>query len=151
MRIAQRSIKPPLTLSAEAAPSGSGEALWVATVLTLRRYRDIRRVMNVSADVEEQLRKESGALGYALRVDILRRRFWTITVWTDEGALDRFLASAAHEVAKPLADELASPRSRAYARWREAASALVDWDAAERHLDAAAHGGGVSSSAEGAV
>jgi quinol monooxygenase YgiN len=131
----RQSISLPLTLCAEARSQDDRDALWAATVITLRRFRDIPRVMKASAAVETRLKQETGALGYSLRVEILRRRFWTITIWTDEAALDRFLASAAHRAAEPLADELgALAPPRASTRWRAAASSPIDWNAAQRRL-----------------
>jgi quinol monooxygenase YgiN len=135
----RKSISFPLTLCAEAKPESEGEALWVATVITLRRYRDIPRVMKASSTVEAQLKQEPGALGYSLRADVFRRRFWTITVWTDEAPLDRFLATAVHQAVEPLADEVGAPTPpRAYTRWRAPGSAPIDWKAAERRLAGAA-------------
>jgi len=60
--------------------------LVVATYLPVRRYRNVISFLRLSGKVEAQLRASKGAIRHALRTDIPHKRFWTVSVWSnDEG------------------------------------------------------------------
>jgi len=46
--------------------------------------------------VRRQLAKTPGLVGYALKANVLRRRFWTVSAWVDEASLRAFVAAEPH-------------------------------------------------------
>jgi len=66
------------------------------TRLPLRRSRWIPGFLRETQRVRRQLSTTPGLVGYALRADLVRRRFWTVSVWVDEGSLRAFVAAEPH-------------------------------------------------------
>lgn len=50
-------------------------------------------------EVMDSLPGEPGLIGFAVRRQLVGNRVWTMSVWTDEAALARFLAGPAHREA----------------------------------------------------
>lgn len=102
----------------------AGEVLWVATFLPVRRWQDVFAFLRASARIEGQLRRTAGLIGYGVRADPLRRRFWTLSLWADRDAMNAFVRT--------------DPHSRAvagFARWAAAGAAFVEWRATAKDLD----------------
>jgi hypothetical protein len=66
------------------------------TRLPLRRSRWIPGFLRETQRVRRQLATAPGLVGCALRADLRRRRFWTVSVWVDEGSLRAFVAAEPH-------------------------------------------------------
>ncbi len=79
----------------------AGDALVVAiTEAVLNGDRSQRSTFwRYVEQVEATLPARPGFVGYALRREIIGRRAWTMTVWTDEASLDGFVQSDAHQAA----------------------------------------------------
>lgn len=60
-------------------------------------FADTRRVL---ADMEGH----DGLIGYAFRFELFGRRAWTVSIWRDEAALQRFIRSPAHRAAMRNSD-----------------------------------------------
>lgn len=75
---------------------------------TGRWYRGAREVVS-------QLRDTEGIVGFSLAASPLRKRYMTLSVWTDEEALYRFASTSAHgRLVDELRPELAPTR---FVRW----------------------------------
>ncbi len=77
-------------------PDPDREYLAVLTFLPLKHYRTFPRFVGYSRRIEDQLAETAGLIGYSLRAELLRRRFWTLSVWEDEGALQQFVHHGYH-------------------------------------------------------
>ncbi len=77
-------------------PDPDREYLALLTFLPLKHYRTIPRFVGYSRRIETQLAETVGLVGYSLRAELLRRHFWTLSVWEDEGALQQFLHQGYH-------------------------------------------------------
>lgn len=66
-------------------------------------------------EVESQLRDTEGVVGFSLAASPLRKRYMTLSVWTDEEALARFASTRAHgRLVDELHPEMAPTR---FVRW----------------------------------
>ena len=63
------------------------EYLCVATYLPVRSWTNIVPFLRLSSKIEQQLRQGEGSVRYGVRTDIPRKRFWTLSVWTDREAM----------------------------------------------------------------
>jgi hypothetical protein len=84
----------PWTARAEMEP-GSGY-LVMASHLPLKRISATVRFLRGVSAVRRQLAAADGLVGYTLRARPLARDYWTLSVWTDEGALRAFMRTPPH-------------------------------------------------------
>jgi len=88
-----------------------------------------------TARIRRQLRTSTGLIGYSLRAQLGAKRFWTLSVWEDEAALQAFVAAAPHAaVMSALAPHMGETR---FTRWTVKGSGLpIPWgDALKRGVD----------------
>src|SRR5579871_119139 len=71
----------------------------VATYLPLRSFWNIISFLRLSSKVEAQLRASGGIVRYSLRSNIPKKRFWTISVWTNRDDMTLFSRSEPHRTA----------------------------------------------------
>ena len=118
------------------------EYLAMATSLPLRSHRSIPRFMGLTLAITRQLEHTSGLVGYSLLAQPARKRFWTLSAWTDRDSLDAFVREVPHlNVMEKLRPYMGPTRFRA---WTVLGSALpIPWDEAiERLLGSDAPSGG---------
>lgn len=72
------------------------EYLALITYLPLNSYRAIPKFLKLTGQVRNQLKESQGAIGYSLLAYIFKKEFWTMSVWTDEDSLFRFVRTGAH-------------------------------------------------------
>ena len=110
---------------------GSREYLALLTYLPLRKYRKIPRFLQFLYQIQRQLGRSTGAIGYSLRARVLRREFWTLSVWESEHTLMDFTAKVPHgDVMKSLAPHMGLTK---FVRWKITGSAIPpSWDDAAR-------------------
>ncbi len=70
--------------------------LVMASHLPLTRITSTVRFFRAVVAVRKQLRSAEGLVGYALRAKPLARDYWTLSVWTDQAALDGFMRTPPH-------------------------------------------------------
>lgn len=109
---------------ASVAAAPAGEVLWVATFLPVRRWRDVIAFIRGSSRVEEQLQRTAGLIGYGVRADLLHKRFWTLSAWTNRDAVNGFVRTDPHR----------SVVAR-FAEWAGVGAAFVEWRGAAKELD----------------
>jgi hypothetical protein len=72
--------------------------------------------------IQGQLAHSEGLIGYALNAQVLSKTFWTVSAWTDEAALNRFVRTQPHlGVMQRLRGHMGPTRFR---RWTLPGSAL---------------------------
>ena len=62
----------------------------------MKRYRTIPRFGGYSRRIQTQLSKARGLIGYSLRANLLKRDFWTLSVWEGKAALMEFVHKGFH-------------------------------------------------------
>lgn len=68
----------------------------MASKLPLKRHRTIPRFLRDTLRIRRQLAETPGLVGYGLNAQLLRKTFWTFSVWQDQASLDAFAASDPH-------------------------------------------------------
>lgn len=111
------------------------EVIVMASRLELRRHRDVVSFLVAALRLRRTFRSARGGITLALRAEPLRRRFWTLSTWTDDGALRAFTADPAHvAVMHRFRDRMAGS---SFVSWTEREAAVPSWtDAAELLADA---------------
>jgi len=105
-------------------PAATGNVEWSATVLPLRRYRDIPAFLALSTRVAKQVKRTDGAVRYALNTDMRRKKFWTVSAWRDRAAMRAFVQAEPHLTA-----------TKRFAQWAGEGAAFVEWTAPDGKVD----------------
>ncbi len=100
---------------------GSKQVVVVATRLKLRGWCEVRRFFRLNGAIRRQLNETPGAIGHWVRADFLRLRFYTISVWEDDEAINEFVRTGDHRTALVEFDEIAVRSQSGFVRWRMAA------------------------------
>jgi hypothetical protein len=72
------------------------EYVVMASRLPLTSYRHVPGFLRDTLRVRRQLAHADGLVAYALNAKLIRKTFWTFSVWTDQASLDTFAASEPH-------------------------------------------------------
>lgn len=99
-----------------------------------RRLAATWRLFRGASAVRKQLAATEGVVGFSLLARPLRKEYATLSVWTDEGALEAFAATTPHrELMNQLAPEMAPTR---FVRWTiRGSDGRPSWTEALRRLD----------------
>jgi hypothetical protein len=111
--------------------SAEREYMALLSFLPLKTYRKIPRFLRYSLQIERQLETAQGLIGHSLQAQILRREFWTLSVWVDETSLMSFVNHAPHAgIMDSLAPHMGNTR---FVRWKVKGSELpLKWQEAKR-------------------
>lgn len=68
----------------------------MASRLPLRRHRAVPGFLRDTLRIRRQLAEAPGLVGYGLKADLVRKTFWTFSVWEDQAALHAFARTDPH-------------------------------------------------------
>jgi hypothetical protein len=103
-------------------PEPERDYLALLSYLPLNSGWHIPRLLVHMVRIQRQLRTSSGLIGYSLGARLATKRFWTLSAWEDEGALQAFVAAAPHvTVMKELTPHMGATR---FTRWTVKGSEL---------------------------
>jgi hypothetical protein len=123
---------PTLPWTTAETPVPGAEVVVLGSRLELRTFRHIPGFMRAAMSVRRQVRGSRGALGVSLIAQPVRKRFWTLSAWTDQGALDAFVATAPHaQIMERFRGRLADAE---FTTWRHDASELPKQGSAAKPL-----------------
>jgi Domain of unknown function (DUF3291) len=124
---------PALPWKSFAQPVERREYVALATFLPLKRFRTIPQFLWFSLQVQKQLARSKGLIGYALNSDILRLHFWTLSAWEDRRSLTDFVHAAPHqEIMRKIAPLMDKTK---FVYWKIDASEIpLRWDDAKARL-----------------
>ena len=117
-------------------PEPDREYLVLLSELPLKRFRDLGAFLLYTWRIQGQLRRTPRLLGYSLLAHILKRQFWTLSVWDNEAALRRFVVENPHgQVMTALREKMGQTHfvrwsmrgSEFPPRWREALARRGQW------------------------
>ncbi len=123
-------LKRPTVVVSNSTPAD--KYLAVATFVPIAHWRHVLGSFRLSNRVEQQLKKTPGVIAYSLAVDLPRRHFWTLTVWSDPAAVAAFTSSEPHATAVEKFKTWAG-KGAAFVNW-ETADAALNWKDAFSHL-----------------
>ena len=99
----------------------------LVSFIKLKQYRTIPRFFRYSGEIQNQLSQTSGVIGYSLRAQLVRRQFWTLSVWDDEQALTAFVGTSPH--ARVIQDLRGRFGQTAFVRWSVKGAAVpLNWE-----------------------
>ena len=86
------------------------EYIALITYLPLTTHFIIPKFLYLTGQIQKQLAESDGAIGYALIAYILKKEFWTMSVWEDDDSLSKFVKTGAHlktmrELSRYLSDK----------------------------------------------
>jgi quinol monooxygenase YgiN len=127
----------PLPWKTSLEPDPEATYLAMASSLPLRRFAATPRFFTHVQAIRRQLSAATGLVGYALWAKPLSKRYWTLSVWTDEEALARFMRTSPHvDVMRRLRPGMSRTR---FVQWPvEGSNVPITWSEALRRLEAAA-------------
>ena len=86
----------PWTTTDERADERADEVVVLASRLQLRRVRDVPGFLRAALAIRRQVLRSPGAVGVSLLAQPAHRTFWTLSAWTDEEAIGRFVGELPH-------------------------------------------------------
>jgi len=115
------------------APHTDKEYVALLSFLPLKRYRAIPKLVRFMFEIQTQLAKSRGLIGYSLGAELTRKRFWTISAWEDRQSLRDFVEQIPHS---RIMQELAPHMDKTgFAEWMVRASEIpIPWAVARQHL-----------------
>ena len=81
----------------------------------------------------KQARKSEGAIDYAVKADLAKRRFWTLSVWENHESMRKFAMAEPHRNAIRKFSVWAG-EGAAFTEWRSESS-VINWDEALKKLE----------------
>ncbi len=107
------------------------EYLVLLSFLPLKRLWWVPSFLVQTIRITRQLERSPGLIGYSLNAHPLTARFWTLSVWENESALQAFVNAAPHvETMRTLIPRMGPTR---FVRWTVLGAHLpVRWDEALR-------------------
>jgi quinol monooxygenase YgiN len=130
----------PIPWSEATVRESTGDVLVFGSQLRLRAYRHIPGFLLAAQRVRKQVMRSPGAIGVSLMAQPLKKTFWTLSVWTDQGALDTFVRTSPHiEIMRRYHDRLRDPVFRDWSAPastlpKKGSSAKALWADAKRHI-----------------
>jgi hypothetical protein len=117
-----------------ATPAERKEYVALATFLPLKRFRSLPRFMWFSLQVQKQLARSEGLIGYSLNSDVRRLHFWTLSVWQDRMALSEFVHANPHqEIMRKMVPSMGETK---FVYWKVDGTEIpLRWDEAKARLN----------------
>jgi quinol monooxygenase YgiN len=79
----------------------NGDYVAMASRLPLKSYLSIPGFLRDVMELRRQLAHTPGLVGYALDAQLVRKTFWTFSVWDDQASIDAFAATDPHQRVTP--------------------------------------------------
>ena len=100
------------------------EFVCVATLLPLKSWRNLISFMILSRKVLNQIKKQKGIANYAVKADLPKKNFWTLSIWNDIESLKLFVPKEPHATA-----------IKKFAEWAGKGSAFVEWTSPSNEIN----------------
>ncbi len=114
------------------AADSSIEFLCIATFLPVRSWLHVIPFLRMSFRIQRQLKNTDGLVTYHLRANLLRKQFWTLSIWKDRAAANAFILTEPHATAVRKFEKWAG-RGAAFVQWNSS-DATIDWNEALQRL-----------------
>jgi hypothetical protein len=110
-------------------PQEGNEYVAMLSVLTLESYWTMPRFIQFMLATQRQLKNSRALIGYSLCAELLRKRFYTLSVWEDRQALMDFVEEIPHsEIMQKLKPHMGKSR---FVEWKvRAAEIPIQWKVA---------------------
>ena len=109
------------------------EYVVLLSYLPLKKFRTIPRFLRATSKIEKQLSESQGLIGYSLHAELLKKKFWTLSVWEDRKSLGAFVSHLPHR--QTMIDLAYAMSQTKFTDWAVKGSDVPpDWDGAKRHM-----------------
>lgn len=116
-------------------PADDGSKVVVmASRLEVRSFKDVPGFFRASMTVLRQAKESDGIRGVALKADLARRTFWTVSVWRDREAVHAYAAAEPHR--STMRAKRAVMRDSTFVFWDAETADPVPWTEVERRITA---------------
>ena len=105
-----------------ARPVPDGEYVAMLTYLPLRSFSNLPKFFYYTGRIQSQLKSAPGLIGYSLVAHVFAKRFWTLSVWEDEVAVERFVRQTPHQ--QGMSSLRRYMGESAFTRWKLRGAAL---------------------------
>lgn len=112
-------------------PNPGREYITLITYLPLTTHWIIPKFLYLTGQIQKQLAESEGALGYALIAYILKKEFWTMSVWEDDQSLTKFVKTGAHLKTMRELSRFLSPERRFVKENVKGSEIPLPWDKAK--------------------
>lgn len=97
-------------------PERGREYVVLVSVLRLTSFRTVPAFFSYSNRIQGQLKRSPGLIGFSLNAHLLRKMFWTLSVWESPEAIADFVNESPHrEIMAALKGKIRDPR---FIQWR---------------------------------
>ncbi|MWA01721.1 DUF3291 domain-containing protein [Actinomadura sp. LD22] len=115
------------------AAGADAEVTVMASRLEVRSLRHVPGFLLASMSLLRQARRADGAHGVALRAQLLKRTFWTLSAWRDQKAIRAYAAAEPHR--STMRAKRAVMRDSTFVFWQAKATDLpITWEEARRRI-----------------
>jgi len=117
-----------------AAVETTKEYVALVSFLPLKSIWGVPKFLKYSIQIQRQLADSKGLIGYSLEAQIFNKKFWTLSIWENQEAMDEFVKKAPHSrIMAALAPQMGKTK---FVPWKIAGSAVPpDWSAAKKRLE----------------
>src|SRR5258707_4345244 len=114
-------------------PTPGTRYLALIAYLPLKHCRAVAKFFRFTFEIQRQLRTSAGLVGYSLNAQPFARKFWTLSVWRDQQALQDFVGAMPHSrTMRRLAAHMGKSQ---FAQWTvESHEIPLDWNAAKARI-----------------
>ena len=78
-------------------PVPTREYVALLTELPLESFRALPAFLSYTREIDAQLKRSTGLIGYSMKARLLQKLFWTLSVWESAAALKAFVDERPHE------------------------------------------------------
>ncbi len=97
-------------------PESGHEYVALVSVLSLNSFRTVPAFFSYSSQIQTQLKRAPGLIGFSLNAHLFRKMFWTLSVWESPEAIAAFVNESPHkEIMAALRGRIRNPR---FIQWR---------------------------------
>src|SRR6266404_672824 len=84
---------PVVTWKTAETPIPGSRYLALISYLPLKHFRAVPKFFRYAFEIQRQLRSSPGLVGYSLDARPFARKFWTLSVWCEQQALQHFVGA----------------------------------------------------------
>lgn len=122
-------------MKANPADDDTAEVVVMASRFEVKSLSQVPGFFMASMKLWRQALRSKGALGVSLRADLLSRTFWTLSAWTDRGAINAYAGSEPHK--STMRSKRKVMKDSTFVFWTVPAGALpMKWDDAVTRINA---------------
>ncbi|NUR86455.1 MAG: DUF3291 domain-containing protein [Nonomuraea sp.] len=114
-------------------PATTDQPVVMASRFEVRSLLAVPGFFITSMALWRQARRSNGAIGLALKADLLKRTFWTVSAWNDRQAINDYARSEPHRSA--MKSKRKVMKESTFTFW-SASEFPISWDEVERRIAA---------------